>query len=485
MPRSVRAVILLAILAAIGAGIWFSLPGGFLHHWFQPDPQLDPATARTQSGYTLAEAHAENDASSSAAAFVLIQVPSLPQCQRENEQDGYTLYALPGGGIGPYNSFTTPSTGPVIQVTGQTSEGDVLPLSWQIVGDARNPKFLRVDIPGGYSNACRFVDITLVTRTGAFPKWRIARLPSMRQNIPDAPKVQTAQAMQGISISARSWHSGHQVYLQVLPVLPPGSHQWEIGPRQSWSEWEKFDQQHTPTDPLNYKPIEGRSGHFTQNDALWFGSLTTMFPGDYRSASKFVRLDCGLIQFETLDERVTFPSVSIQHDLENSGQTPDYDAGQTYYLTVPRPITLTTPSGIAVTLPAQGTNTSSADLLSGDINVRLTVKPSYPSSELPHSPLVRQFRKPVAVTIQFTPPDSSNGWMNLSDDTKNYTLLRPENPKWRFKMTRQQMQQTPLHLAPPSRRDLTIIVRQRVELQRIPLSFTVPVAETPPADIHW
>lgn len=482
-----RVLAALVALGVIGAGVWLAFWGGSLYHWFQPSPLLDSSTPRVQGGYTLAETDVEGDASSPAAAFVLIQPPSLPDCQRENEQDGYTLYALPGGGPGPYNSFSTPPTAPILQATAQTSEGDVLPLTWTVVGDSKNPKYLRIDIPGGYSNACRFMDITLVTRTGAFPKWRITRLPSMRRNIPASPAMQTMQTVTGIPVSVRAWQIREEVFLQLSPILLPASHQWEVASSDARPEYEKFDQGHAPDpDPVFYRPIEGRSGRFTPNDtgsgSKWFGSLITRFPADYRSSSRYVRLDCSLVQFETLEERITFPDVSIQpYTYAGEVEMPNVD--QTYYLSVLKPITLTTPSGVTVTLPVQGKSETGAT--NGKINVHLSVKRSYSPNELPNSPLVRQFGKPVTVGLDFTPPNNSDGWVVGPGDTNDYELRRDQNPQWSFKLPREQVQKIPLYLAPPSHRNLTVVVRQRVEIQTIPLSFTVPVADQTPLDIHW
>ena len=477
----------LTLLAAVSAGVWLLFPGGLLHHWLQPVPLLDPATPRIQGVYTLAEVHLESDAKSRAAAYVLIKVPAFPDCSRGENKDGMTLYSLRGGPMLRNGTATDPNS-PIIQATGQTSEGDVLPLPWMIVGDAVNPKYVRVDIPSGYSNACRFVDLTLVTRTGPFPRWRIDRLPSMKQIIPASATPQTSQTIQGIRVSARAWRMRHEIYLQLLPVLPLGSHQWELGPRQSWSEWEKGDQPAAvDKDTLNYQPIEGRGSHFTEADTRWYGSLMTILPADYHSASKFVRLDCGLIQFETLDEAVTFPDVSVQHEIvAGASQNPQDDEYQTFYVFVPKAVTLTTPSGIAVTLPTQGkeSQANGNGLMAGDINVRLSVKPSYRPEDLPSSPLVHQFGKPVTIRVDFAPADSLITWSTQPGDTQSYGLRRPMNPKWSEKLSGQKMQKVPLQIAPPNHENLTVIIHQRTEIQTIPLSFTVPVAGTPPPDFR-
>ena len=449
----------LIALSAVGAGIWLALSGGFLHRWFQPAPLLDPATPRIQGSYTLAEVHTEEDAASYAAAYVLIKIPAIPNCQRKGDQDGLTLYSLPNG--------------PIVQATGQTSEGDVLPLPWMFAGDTSGPKYLRVDIPGGYSNACKFIDITLVTRTGAFPKWRITRLPFMRHDIPDNPAVQTAQTVNGISVTARAWRMRHEIYLQLRPILPPGSHQWEFVNQQSWGMWEKFDQPHRLyADVENAPPIEGRNGRFTGNDTVWYGGLTMRLPADYRSASRFVRLDCGLRQFETLDERVTFPNVSIR-----PGQMQDY------YVSVPAPLTRMTLSGLAVTLPEQGTGGTTS--MSGFINFALTVQPLVSPDELPRSPLVQQFHQPIAVNVQPIPSEEIGIRSVEPGDTHTYSLSLPMNPKWVSVKSAKEMLYTPRFVEPPPRKNLTVILRQRVDIQTIPLSFTVPVADTSPPDFHW
>lgn len=461
---------LLGLLLA-GTATWYVHSRGGWGNTLRLPPVLDASTPRSQNGYTVTKVQLADFRA--AAAYVTIRPPSLPKCTQDskNEDDTYTYNPAPG------------SAAPIVQATGLTSSGDVTPLPWSIIGDADSPKFLRVEIPSGYSDACHFIDVSLVTTTGSFPRWRITRLPPMRQVIPDAPVITDHVTAGGITATATAWRSRHEIFCQVRPLLPPNSHQWELVTNDQWSEWEKLGQAH-PQDVYASRPIEGRSGHFSVRDlAPNYGNLTRRFPADYRSASHFVRLSYELRQFETHDEAVTFHNLAVTQDKNGT-----FGDAKTYNLTVLHPITLTTPSGIAVTIPVQGIR-EHGDGMGASFNVQLTVKSTAVPAELPQSPLVRQFNKPIAISISFAPPQQVSSWSVKPGDTQTYSLELPINPvmetyqgRLRWLTNVKNHKHIPFYAdIPPHLKNLTVIVRQRVEIQTIPMTFTVPVSDTPPA----
>ncbi len=457
---------LLALLLA-GAAAWYvTARGGWVNALHLP-PVLDASTPRSQGGYVLSDLQFPSG-KTPAAAYLLIKPPDLPEYDNmvTDLQDGTYEYRPREGSIRP-----------IVQATGQTAGGDVTPLPWTLIGDETHPHFVRVEIPGGYSNDSRFIDVTLVTSSGPFPRWRIMRLPNMRRIIPNTPQITDSMTANGVTTTARAWRSRHRIYLQTCPILPPNSHQWEIATNNLWPEWEKFDQPHGQ-DPIIRMPILGRNGAFADRDIEYGGTLSNEVPADYRSASRYVRQSCTLRQFETYDESVTFHNLAVKADPSNTRDLPL----KTYTFTIPYPLTLTTPSGIVVTLPAQ--RRDAGPVISERINLKLTVQQAASPSDLPHSPLVHQFGKPVTISVKFAPPYDADGYIVAPGDTRTYSLWPPQNPAWRHR-TPEDISHTPLFLdLPPVLKDFSVVIHQRVDLQAIPMTFTVPVSDTPPPDVH-
>ncbi len=472
--RSFRArlgawLVVLAVLT--GAAVWYVSYRGGWQSVVKIQPTLDPSSPRSQNGYTVASVAAINDPTDTGAVSVLIVPPSFPSCSPGyRSPDGVVAYDMTNG--------QKPS---IVQASAHLSSGDTTSVKWDFVGDGSPaPRYLRLTLPGGYSNDARFADITLVPASGPFPRWRIARLPYMHQNLPDHPAIVDHITKSGIASEAHAYRVRDQIYFRVLPTLPANSHQWELTGNSPTMQFEKQDRPHQGT-PYTRFPIEGRGANFTPKDLSNIGALIYSTSTNYRSASRYARLECTLHQFETIDERVTFPSVAVVKDLESSGHRQGYGDMNTYCISVAKPITLLTPSGLVVTLPAQSKNNRYE---AGKINFSLTVKPIISPLELPASLLIKQFGKSISISVKMASPDELSGWSIDPGETQHYVLWPPQNPRWSGKMSIKEMRETPLFLAPPPRRDFTIIIHERVELQTIPMTFTVPVSDTLPPAFH-
>ena len=471
-PRSFRTKLiagLMALVVLVGMGLWCVSYRSDWRSFVKIQPILDSSSPRSQNGYTLARVTVVETSSNGEAFYLLVRPPFFPPCRPVGTDSDDAMQFEPSE---RQQRFP-------VQASVRMSTGDITPVLCRLVGTTTKPEYLKIPIAGGYSNKCRFADVTLVPPEGAFIHWRLNHLPFMHQAIPDQPIVVNRSSNEGISASAYAWRSGHAIFLHTIPVIPPNSHQWEIVKNRSSSQYEKLDAR--PNGPSNALPIILYQGELIPKDMSTSGSLTTWFPAPYRSASRFVRLDCTLRQFETVDERVTFTNIAVVKDLENSGHRPGYGDMNTYYISVAKPITLQTPSGLAVTLPTQGKNNSyEAD----KINFTLTVKLDISPSELPASPLIKQFGKSITVSVKLAPPDELSGWSMNPGKTQHYVLWSPQNPKWPGKLNVKELWRTPLFMSPPPRRDFTVILHERVELQTIPMTFTVPVSDTPPPDFH-
>jgi hypothetical protein len=455
-PRRFRAKLitgLMALVVLLGVGLWYvSFRGGW-RSFVKIQPILDSSSPRSQNGYTVASVTAIDDPQNPGAVFMLIVPPFFPACTTGNHApDGTVRYEL----ADKKNPF-------IIQASAHMSSGDTANIGCDIIGTDAAPKYLRLTLPGGYSNDCRFADVTLVPANGSFPRWRITRLPYMRQNISDHPTLIEHITKRGIAAEAHAYWVRGNIYLRVIPNIPPNSHQWELTINRVVPSFEEFGRHHDIM-PETRGSIEGRGGKFTSNDLAGNGTLTADFASAYRSTNRYTQIDCALNQFETVDEQVTFRNIAE----EKSAKYNDAGSGMhTYFVSIPKSITLHTPSGLSVTLPVHGED--SENIVGDKLNFLLTVKPRISPGDLPHSPLVRMFGKPITVSVGFSPPDVSSESIIKSDDTQDYLLWRQLS---RFSI-------------PPPRRDFTVILHERVELQTIPMTFTVPVSDTPPPDFHW
>ena len=123
------------------------------------------------------------------------------------------------------------------------------------------------------------------------------------------------------------------------------------------------------------------------------------------------------------------------------------------------PQTVETPSGITVTLPIQGAQTTLGGFngpMDNALFVNIDVSPDQREVTLPDSPLYKKYEKPVTIQLK-TPAPNSMIW-DSADNTFNTVVIYTPNLKTFKRLD-----------------SLTLIVRQRVELQTIPVSIEVPV----------
>ena len=167
-----------------------------------------------------------------------------------------------------------------------------------------------------------------------------------------------------------------------------------------------------------------------------------------------------LRHYDTLEERVTFRDL----DLRPVGEGLEDELGMpSRTLSLKAPLTAVTPSGIRVTLPAQ--DETFMELVSGCYNgnaealfIRIQTMPNTPRVALPQSPLWQKYHKPIQ--IQFGREESY--WRGLCYGVDNTSdLIGIGLPNLR----------TATHLD-----TLTLIIRQRIDLQTVPVQITMPVS---------
>ena len=438
-----RLLVVLPLLAFAGIGGWYVHSRGGMVNALRLPPILDASTPQAQGGYTLIKISRNADADPTSSlgwpivAYLLIKPPGFPACTQQSQMlDGLHVYTVQKG-----------AADPIVQATAKTSEGDVTPLIWLIVGNDAGPQYLRVQIPGGYSGDCRFLDVSLVTNNGPFPCWRLTRLPPMRPSIPRPITAQSAATANGVSLTAEAHRIQKMIRLQTRVVAPPQSHQWEITMSRQRSEWEGYDD--APLQSSVAWPISSMLEH-TKYD--WYAA-------PYHSTSRYVSAYYTLQQYETHDEPVTFHGVDIRRD-EDEGPL----GLLTNYVRLQQAQTITTPSGVTVTLPAQGQGAQHG--LQGDcFNFFLSVEPFGPKNALPASPLAKTYGKPVSISLAFPSGQSLSSW-TTEDGSQHQYAIRDRRVT---------------HLGP---QDFTVIIRQRVDLQTAPVTLTIPVSDTIPPDFY-
>jgi hypothetical protein len=185
-------------------------------------------------------------------------------------------------------------------------------------------------------------------------------------------------------------------------------------------------------------------------------------PAYYPHYQKYATLRTALQQFAKREEKVTFRDLNIK----TVGAKPPLN-----YVMLARSRTLTTPSGLTLTLPAQGIWPPPRYGQGYDDGPRLRLTLVGPASQvpsLPGSPLFQKYHKPVLLDVW---PDEIIG-----DDGKPLPRSGSSGGDSHHYEVRLEKSQPHLtHL-----RSLTVTVTQRVLLHETPVQFTLPVGDMQP-----
>jgi hypothetical protein len=204
--------------------------------------------------------------------------------------------------------------------------------------------------------------------------------------------------------------------------------------------------------------------HYTKVD----GSITPTAVKRRRQAT----IGATLYQYDKAEERVTFHNLDLGPLAvslfkiygDPNKDTVNRHAATPRYLVLKQPVTITTPTGIAITLPVQGEETlvKMFPNMGGNpdaLFIQIDVSPSQHEAVLPQSSLFLKHGKPVTIKLDCAKPDSMV-WSTADNTFKTIALELP-NLK------------TVTHLD-----TLTLIVRQRVDLQALPISLQVPISRS-------
>ncbi len=407
------------------------------------------SSALSQNGFTLlAVQHGQ-----SAGAELTVKTPLGPAIL-VNDNSGGVYEAASDATVLWIQPPLLPHASPAFlrnefRVTVRASTGTTFRMPYSLA-DGGTPPFLMpqtlcVALPDGYPNTYRYFDVTVTDRNGHRATWRLTDLPRMKHFLAH-PQLQTQETQSGFTVQAAAWQDddlapgyGHAVMtgLHVVSVPATMAHQWELeasNPVMEWTADAPSAGSGTLSSPI--PPNAPRDG--------W---MTPFWQTPYAHDIHYAGQEAALCQFETYDEPVTFHDVTIRTQSDYGGLT---------YCVVSAAQSVTTPSGVTITLPRQHMDQNASQ--GGDVNAincDFVLSGGDKPQLLPQSPLCRQFNRPATLQIVMPKPADVNMWgTNNGTLTLGFTLPKPY----------------PTHLA-----DFTVIVRQRVNLQSFPLHFVVPV----------
>lgn len=188
------------------------------------------------------------------------------------------------------------------------------------------------------------------------------------------------------------------------------------------------------------------------------GGYTSALP--YANGQKVVRVQGALRQFDTFQENVTFRNLAV---VPRPWGTNNF-RGNFRALRVTEPQTVTTPSGIRITLPAQDAKTDAPGFYSGPGDVpfvHLEVRPGAGRVPLPLSPLFVKHGQAVTIDVDAAAPLQTSGRTHDGTERQLNVYLGANN--------------TVTHLDA-----LTLVVTQRADLQTVPFALDAPIAAKRP-----
>ncbi len=351
-----------------------------------------------------------------------------------------------------------------ITATARASDGHVIPLRWHTSASRSSdgPTYILASIPAGYPSAVRWADVTLNDHHGDSATWRILDLPPMLHVLatPVTPQAMFHQA--NISVTASAYRGTQSSYNHTNPMIlfdlhgtiTGASNHWEAGHFTETDEWE----------PPRFAPQDAGYTLGINNTANIDGSIKLELtrlqaagdrPEPYIADDHWVRLGAQIQEFETHDETVAFHNVSVV-TASNGG----------FYIAALGPQTVTTPSGISLTLvDVQHQQRLSHDWGGSGFSLLIHYPQGIKYPSLPRSPLWRRHKGIISVSVEVPKPYDSYGSSTYDSSAGGQEAI------YSFHANK------PL---PKTFASFPVIIRQRVDLRAVPMTFTLPVLDKEP-----
>ncbi|HEY3332873.1 MAG TPA: hypothetical protein VGK19_22765 [Capsulimonadaceae bacterium] len=352
-------------------------------------------------------------------------------------------------------------------VTGRASTGSCFPLSFSTTDQINGKSIyhestyghpqndaplsfapvIAIHIPGSYPKTYRWIDVTIESSDGHKACWRISRLPRTHRSIPakidDATTVTVAN---GVSVAATAQmysesSSWCDVTYKLSPHAGPKGETWQFTQLSglAHTEWETRDAELDLKSINPSKDIGGLTRSFSSLKTITTGACGNFGPYPEARHASFI---ADLTRVALLEETLEFPVTKAA--LGESGES----------------FIAETRSGVRVKL-------SLASLDPPEQRAWIKATPGSGSdSFFTNAPFVRpiksylvsKYGKPVQIAVAmpgYYPAETQN----LKDGTFSVSFGRQR----------------------PSANKVLVLVRQRVILERIPVSFTFDRLNMPPA----
>jgi hypothetical protein len=279
----------------------------------------------------------------------------------------------------------------LVTLTARTPGGSAIALPWRFL-EPTGRKFLFSRIPSGYASGTAYVDVTLRDWAGRQAVWRITNLPHTDRI--EMPPVQTDASRDGISV-----HGTAGVATPVDPVTGTRTQALAVDLAVSSDnrarrimecavtaivpQWRPAGDAPFVTMPPSQSPMAVSRWRFTHTaDVAW--------PAENRLA----RVSGRAAMYDYYDEEALFHDVTVKIEEADNG------GGPVGHLIVRRAQTIQTPSGVAVTLPAQDRPNPCGEGISFDLAYDRNTQVM-----LPDSPLYKRRSQPIdRIVAAFSPP---------------------------------------------------------------------------------
>lgn len=337
----------------------------------------------------------------------------------------------------------------LLTVTARFSDGREMPLHWRTSSQRSAVDPILVSIPAGYRDTVRWADVTLEDHHGDSATWRILHLPPMQHVLAPPVMPQTTFHQRNITVTADAYrapdpsgkHTGPRILFDLHGTITHPAHQWEVGNLTETREWEP---------PNAVSPDAGSTFGTSKTGSQIHLEVSRQVIGwnrtePYIRDDHWVRLGATLQEFETYDEIVTFHNVFVV-------KTPN----GSLYLAAGKPQTATTPTGITVTLDDIQHRRNLTNEWGGDgYSLHLLFPQAMHLPRISRSPFWQKYRRPIRVSADIPEPyDGTGSSYGENEGTYHFRTKRP---------------------LPKVMTNFPVIIRQRVDLQALPMTFTLPV----------
>ena len=357
-----------------------------------------------------------------------------------------------------------PNSGPapcrnLLTLTAHASDGQEIPLSWRTPSfqNGNSPTYILASIPAGYPDTVRWADVTMDDHHGDSATWRILHLPPMQHVLAPPVTPQTTFHQGNITMTARAYRGtdpngngyGPMILCDLTGTITNAPNSWELGPLTLTRE-----------EPPGYVAPGGNVTIGTGKDgknrvtiqatreAIYFNQTEP-----YLSTTHWVRLGAQLQEYATYDETVVFHNLSVVKYRGSGG----------LYLAGAQPQTVTSPSGVTVTL-VDVQNQKQLTYSRGGVGVGLLIR--YPQTNrypsLPRSPLWRKHNALIHVSVEVPKPYEDYGYSG--SEMEGTSGFRSDKP------------------LPKTFASFPVIIRQRVDLRAVPMTFTLRVQDKAPKE---